>query len=82
MRRQRIDISNFLGIVTGVDKLDMKQDNAIDAQNVYFSKPGFLNSLSGYTKQETTAAAGEIDAIFQMNETIFVLSDGAWSKQT
>lgn len=82
MKRQRIDISNFLGIVTGVDKLDMKNENAIDAKNVYFSKPGFLNSVLGYEKQETSAATGEIDSLFEMDGTIFVLSDGTWSKQT
>ena len=55
------------GIVVGVDPLDMSAEMTPDCCNVNISTPGQLESAEGIEKQRTTAYAGAIVAIQQLN---------------
>jgi hypothetical protein len=54
------------GIVVGVDPLDMSAEMTPDCCNVDISKPGQMSSAEGIEKQRTTAYAGAIVGIHQL----------------
>jgi hypothetical protein len=66
----------FNGILTGVDKTDMKEENSVDAVNVDISTLGNLQNMQGTEKQITTGLAYQIDCLFRLNGTNFVVYNG------
>lgn len=66
----------FSGIVTEVDKTDMKETNAVHAENVDISIVGKLKRVDGIEKQITTGLGYQIDGIFRINSTNFALYNG------
>lgn len=66
----------FNGIVTSVDKTDMKETYAVHAENVNIGTLGKLSRVDGLEKQITTGLGYQIDALFRLNNTNFVVYNG------
>jgi hypothetical protein len=66
----------FNGIVTNVDLIDIKNNYSSNAENIYLGKVGELKRVDGFQKEITTGLGYQIDSLFRLNSTNFVLYNG------
>ena len=78
----KLKIKDFNGIIPGIDRVDMDETHTPDTINTNISTNGQLTACLGFQKVSTvtSALAGEIDAIWQVNENEIVVCNGAVQK--